>query len=98
MIKFIFHPRAKTELAQAMSYYQSCAQGLEGEFYTEIATTIARIQTSPNAWPKIHKNIHRCMTKRFPYGIVYTLQPDHILIIAVMHLHRKPGYWSDRLQ
>ncbi|KOR28141.1 plasmid stabilization protein, partial [Achromatium sp. WMS1] len=35
---------------------------------------------------------------RFPYGILYreTLDANGIFIIAVMNLHRKPGYWKYR--
>jgi len=35
--------------------------------------------------------------KRFPYGVIYAVKGDHILVIALAHLHRKPAYWSARL-
>ena len=34
---------------------------------------------------------------RFPYGIVYRVQSGHISIVAVMHLHRDPQYWENRI-
>jgi len=42
------------------------------------------------------KNTRRCRTKRFPYGLIYRCKGDEILIVAVAHLHRRPGYWHDR--
>jgi toxin ParE1/3/4 len=36
------------------------------------------------------------MAGKFPYGILYTIEPDYILILAVMHCSRKPGYWKSR--
>jgi hypothetical protein len=36
-------------------------------------------------------------TKRFPFRMVYVLQPDRVWIVAVAHLSRKPGYWARRL-
>lgn len=36
-------------------------------------------------------------TDRFPYGVIYVLEPDHVWIVALMHLHREPGYWRERL-
>jgi len=37
-------------------------------------------------------------TRRFPFRIVYELQPDRIWIVAVAHLSRRPGYWARRLE
>lgn len=33
---------------------------------------------------------------RFPYKLLYAIEPDHIYIIAVAHLHRAPDYWIER--
>jgi hypothetical protein len=32
----------------------------------------------------------------FPFGILYTFEPEFILILAVAHLAREPGYWLSR--
>jgi hypothetical protein len=44
----------------------------------------------------IDEDIRRCMTRKFPYGILYTIEPDYILILAVMHCSREVGYWKNR--
>ncbi len=62
----------------------------------EVRSTIEQIQSYPRTWPIIDFDIRRCMTNRFPYGILYSIESDGIVIIAVMHLHRKPDYWKDR--
>ncbi|MCI0365313.1 MAG: addiction module protein, partial [Phycisphaerales bacterium] len=41
-----------------------------------------------------HQRARRRQLRRFPYGIVYSVRSDHILVVALMHLHRRPGYWS----
>jgi len=33
---------------------------------------------------------------RFPYGVLYSIEPDRVYILAVMHLHRHPDYWKSR--
>ncbi|WP_233787150.1 hypothetical protein [Dulcicalothrix desertica] len=44
----------------------------------------------------IDEDVRRCMTRRFPYGILYTIEQHYILILAVMHCSREPGYWKSR--
>jgi hypothetical protein len=41
--------------------------------------------------------VRRCLTHVFPYGVLYTVEPDFILIVAVMHGSREPGYWKRRV-
>lgn len=59
---------------------------------------IYRLRDYPNRYPAIDGNIRRCLTRRFPYGILYTIEPDFILILAVMHCRKKLGYWKSRLE
>ncbi|NLB47688.1 MAG: type II toxin-antitoxin system RelE/ParE family toxin, partial [Microbacteriaceae bacterium] len=33
----------------------------------------------------------------YPYRIVYTVEPDAVLILAYAHERREPGYWLHRL-
>ena len=34
---------------------------------------------------------------RFPYAVLYTVEHDYVLIVAVMHCHCEPDYWLHRL-
>ena len=63
----------------------------------ETNATIERITRLPEAWRPLSKNTRRCRTHRFPYGVIYQLKSDEILIVAIAHLHRDPGYWADHL-
>jgi hypothetical protein len=45
----------------------------------------------------LNNGIRRCLVKRFPYGILYGIDVDKIFVVAIMHLHRKPGYWLSRI-
>jgi hypothetical protein len=95
-MNFYFHPEARIEFLDAIEYYESCEPGLGDVFSMEVRSTIEQIQSYPRTWPIIDFDIRRCMTNRFPYGILYSIESDGIVIIAVMHLHRKPDYWKDR--
>ena len=64
--------------------------------YWSLYKTIQRSFSFPKAWSVIEGDIRRSLVKRFPYGVLYSEENDEIYIIAVMHLHRFPGYWKHR--
>ncbi len=93
-----FHPEAEEEFVAAVDYYESCESGLGSSFAGEVLAAIENILAFPTAWPLIEHEIRRCQTRRFPYGILYTVEADMIFILAVMDLRREPGCWKDRLR
>ena len=95
-MNYSFHPMAERELNEAIDYYNECQDGLGLEFAKEIYSTIQTILSFPHAWSQLSKNTRRCLLNRFPYGVIYQVADDEILIIAVMQLNRKPDYWDKR--
>jgi hypothetical protein len=95
-MNFKFHPSAKSEFEDTVSYYEKCRTGLGVEFSEEVYTTITRIIAYPNAWSKLSENSRRCLMNRFPYGIIYQVKASEVWIIAIAELHRRPDYWQYR--
>ena len=93
---FEFHPEARIEFLESIAYYETCREGLGLRLSREVHATINRVTLGPAAWPKISENTRRCLTRRFPYAVIYEIRADDILIIAVGHLSREPFYWKDR--
>jgi hypothetical protein len=89
---------AKKELAEAIAYYNEESEGLGYRFAVEVKKTLSRIVQYPHAWPPISKRTRRCRTGGFPYGVIYQAREDVILIVGVMHLHRRPNSWKSRLR
>ena len=89
---------AQIEFDEAINFYNQQREGLGHEFAAEVLNTINRILRYPEAWNKLSKRTRRCRTKRFPYGVIYQIRGDRVLIVAVAHLRRKPRYWRNRLR
>lgn len=89
---------AEAELAEAVSYYNEQSEGLGYELAAEVKQTIARILQFPDAWTRLSTRTRRCRTKRFPYGVVYQVRGEVVLIVAVMHLWRHPDTWKSRVR
>ena len=96
-MKVEFLGAAESELIEAVGYYNGESEGLGYEFAAEVNRTIGRIMEYPNAWAHLSKRTRRCRTNRFPYGVIYQVRTGMILIVAIMHLHRDPESWKDRL-
>lgn len=92
-----FHPEAREEYRQAAIYYEERRQGLGDHFIEQIELAIQQIVESPQRWALIEDGVRRCLTHIFPYAILYSIESDYILILAVMHCSREPGYWRNRL-
>lgn len=95
-MRYVFHPEALTEYAEAVQYYAERPVGVAQAFINAIEDTVYRLRESPTRYAVIDEDVRRCMVRRFPYSILYTIEQDYILILAVMHCSRKPGYWKRR--
>ena len=72
-------------------------EGLGSEFAREISKTLDRIADHPNAWRPLSPRTRQCRAHRFPYAVVYQVKSDHVLVVAIMHLHREPQSWRGRI-
>jgi len=97
-MKYVFHPEALQEYAKATEYYTNIYAELGETFLDEIEMRIGQIIAHPYAWQFIEEDVRRHLVHKFPFGIYYTIEGDYILIVAIMHMSRKPGYWKTRIQ
>lgn len=96
-MKIEFLEAAQAELDEAFNWYEVQQKDLGVQFLTEFDAAIRRISAYPKAYALLANEVRRCLIKHFPYGILYGIDADTIVIIAVAHLHRKPNYWVARL-
>ena len=88
---------ARAEFREAVAFYNDRKAGLGFQFADQVRSTIDLIKEFPEAWSLISKRTRRCRLNRFPYAVIYQVREETILIIAVMHLHREPNSWRDRI-
>lgn len=92
-----FHPEAVAELSTAIGYYEECLPALGVDFRKNIETVVGKIQSSPLRWRSYSKRTRRALIPRFPYLVIFLERADQILIIAIAHGKRRPGYWHGRI-
>jgi hypothetical protein len=96
-MQYRFTSAALTVLTQATLYYEQRENGLGTAFLDEVDATLSRILQHPTAWHQLSQRIRRCRTHRFPFGLIYQIRTDEILITSVMDLRRDPAKWRDLL-
>ena len=97
MIPIRFHPEADAEMMSAAKYYETQQKDLGKRFLTSVQDALNRIQVNPLLYQEIEAGVRRCLTMTFPFGVVFRIMTNQYVIIAVMHLHREPGYWKNRV-
>ncbi len=97
-MKYVFHPEALTEYSQAVEFYAERNKELAQDFINSVENAIFKVIEFPRRWPVIKDTVRRCLTPKFSYAILYAIEEDYILIVAVMHASRKPEYWQERIK
>lgn len=89
---------AQVELFKAAEFYGRQSAGLRAAFIDEFERVVGLIADHPAIGAPYEAGTRRVLLDRFPYAAVYRERPHGSLaLIAVMHLHREPGYWRDRV-
>jgi plasmid stabilization system protein ParE len=96
-MRYAFHPEARREYLDAIAFYQRRQTALAASFTREIEAVIEQICTAPDRWRLFEQDIRRCISRRFPYAVLYSVEAEYVLIIAVMHCSREPDYWKHRI-
>jgi plasmid stabilization system protein ParE len=96
-MKLVYLEEARFELLSAIAWYEECREGLGERFAREIETAETDIIQHPELWGNVGSGCRRKLLPRFPYGLIYHFPEAGVVeVVAVMHLHRQPGYWTKR--
>ena len=96
MKRIVFHHQAETDLIAAAEFYEASRPGLGAEFITEVEEATRALRSYPKIGHRFSRRLRRVLVRRFPYGLLHRLEGEVILIVAVAHARRRPGFWRRR--
>lgn len=96
-MKIRFLTLAQQEVDDAVFWYGNQAEDISHEFLDELDRAVRLVKSYPLAFTEVEPEIRRCLLARFPYALIYGLEQEAIVVIALAHLHGQPGYWADRI-
>ena len=96
------HSGAAADLTSAGDWYEKQLPGLGLEFAEETGRALDAIAEAPATWPPWpgvdeSSAVRRFLLARFPFAVGYTVKADEVIVLAIAHLRRRPGYWLERL-
>ena len=92
-----FLPEADEEFREAVRYYEKEAPGVGLRFVAEVRRGVTFITENPFAGAAVVSGIRRKVLNHFPYSLLYAVESDLVVIVAVAHQKRRPRYWRGRL-
>jgi len=96
-MRYRYLTAAEFDQIDAAEYYESQEPGLGAEFVEELDRAILRILDHPHAGSPGPRDTRSSLMERFPYSVIYRVDPGEILIVAVQHHSRDPNRWQDRI-
>jgi plasmid stabilization system protein ParE len=96
-VRIDFHPSAIAEAKAAHAWYAQRNERAAAGFLAELDHAVELIAAGPERWPVHRLGTRRLVLRRFPFAIVYRLAGEFVLVLAIAHTRRRPGYWRGRL-
>ncbi len=95
-----FHPDALAEIERGRDWYDAQRVGLGSDLVAAVERALDAIDEAPHSFPRTRETrlARRAAVPPFPYWIVFSIQAsdNHILIVALTHMRRRPGHWRTR--
>ncbi len=96
MRQFRLHAEAERDLLGGAAYYNAHRPGLGRLFVIEVRNTCETVAQFPESGSQMSSTIRRRLVRRFPFAVYYSVIDDEVLVLAVAHQARLPGYWRRR--
>ncbi|HMP98135.1 MAG TPA: type II toxin-antitoxin system RelE/ParE family toxin [Cyclobacteriaceae bacterium] len=89
---------AKLDIEEAWLWYEEIRTGLGEDFLLSLEAALNQLKRQPLLYEIKHKEVRVCLLKRFPYKVIYFLDNDKVIVLAVFHSHRNPETWKERVK
>lgn len=89
-MKVRFSKQAAAEMEASALWYEEQRRGLGSEFVRSIDVALSKISRTPLLYNVALDDLRRYLLRKFPFGIFYSIENDHILVVSIFHCRRNP--------
>jgi plasmid stabilization system protein ParE len=87
---------AENDIREAFLWYEDQKDNLGSTFEDYVNKAVDSIQSNPLKTQVRYGSTRVFFLKKFPYGIHFQINENHILIVAVFHTSKEPEKWQSR--
>lgn len=92
-----FHRLATSEYRSARNWYRQRNATVALRFRDAVDSAVNRIGADADSHPILVDEIRWVGVRRFPYILVFVRESmESLLVLALVHAKRRPGYWKRR--
>ncbi len=96
MIEYRLIPEASQDYQEAMEWYQNRSERAANGFARAVEIARIDICRTPNLWPYYDDRNRVYVLRRYPFNVIYRVEPDAVVVLAIAHNRRARDYWKDR--
>jgi plasmid stabilization system protein ParE len=88
---------AEGEVGEAVAYFDEQRSGLGDRFEQDLADIVAFVTEHPRTGKPLTQRVRSIRLRTFRYNLIYVIDGEEVVIVAVAHHRRRPAYWRNRL-
>ena len=92
-----FEVAAQTEFDNDFDWYAQRSHGAAIGFAPEVDAAINLVAADPSRFPVSYAGCQSCALHRYPYQVIFYRTDDRVIVVAIAHAKRRPGFWQDRV-
>lgn len=95
-MRVVLTAEAREELREATRWYAERSKRAARRFVTAYKHARGLIEEAPERWAELEPGVRRVVLHKFPYSLLFAIEADVVVVLAVKHDKRHPDYWRER--
>jgi hypothetical protein len=96
-MKLQIEASARADLVEGYQYYEDIEEGLGDYFLATLYSDIESLRIFGGIHSNAYKNLHRALSKKFPFAVYYTIEKESVVVRAVLDCRRDPSWIRKRI-
>ena len=91
-----FSRGAQRDFREAGDFLEARSPQTASKFFNNVLECYDRLKEFPELGERYMGGTRRLAVTSMPYYLIYSYRDEFLLVLAVAHISREPGYWLDR--
>jgi len=96
--RYRFLEEADAEFQETIAYLDAQSEGLGDSFIDDVESAVRHVLQYPESGNPVSRHVRKSVLSKFPYNLLYVVESDEIVVVAVAAHRRRPNYWRKRLR